>query len=127
MTEHDPALVARSWHDVTCPEGPDCRDRVLHSAAQPLAHGGILARFLERLEELEGDSEDGHEYRIDEYHESLGGPFSVRVLHLPTGITFSREGRSYIRTKADAITAVREAVWAHATQQASALSGQEKP
>ena len=58
MTEHSPALVAQAWHDVTCPESYDCRDRLLHSAAQPLAHTGVLARFMERLEELEGDPED---------------------------------------------------------------------
>jgi hypothetical protein len=53
MTAHDPALVAQAIHDVTCPEGSDCRDRLLHSAAQPLAHTGVLARFLDRLAKLE--------------------------------------------------------------------------
>jgi hypothetical protein len=53
VTDHEPALVARAWHDVTCPEGADCRDRLLHSAAQPLANTGWLDLFLRRLEDLE--------------------------------------------------------------------------
>lgn len=52
--QYTPALVAQAIHDVTCPEGPECRDRLLHSAAQTLANSGVLARFLERLAELEG-------------------------------------------------------------------------
>lgn len=52
LHEAHPALVARAWHDITCPEGPDCRERLLHSAAQTLANTGMLARFLERLAEL---------------------------------------------------------------------------
>lgn len=58
MTAHEPALVARAIHDVTCPEGPECRDRILHSAAQPLAHTGVLAQFLARLAELEAADDD---------------------------------------------------------------------
>jgi hypothetical protein len=46
------ALIAQAWHDVTCPEGPDCRDRTIHSAAQVLASTGILSSFLHRLDEL---------------------------------------------------------------------------
>lgn len=51
-----PALIAQAIHDVTCPEGPDCRDRLLHSAGQPLAYTGVLDRFLVRLRELESAS-----------------------------------------------------------------------
>ena len=50
---HEPALIAQAWHDVTCPEGSDCRDRIFHSAAQTLANTGYLAQFLDRLDELE--------------------------------------------------------------------------
>lgn len=57
MSDHEPALVAQAIHDVTCPEGPDCRDRLLHSAAQPLTHSGVLAQFLDRLAELEAADE----------------------------------------------------------------------
>jgi hypothetical protein len=53
VTGYAPALVAQAIHDVTCPEGPDCRDRLLHSAAQPLANTGVLAQFLDRLHELD--------------------------------------------------------------------------
>lgn len=53
IVSHHPALVANAWHDVTCPEGPDCRDRLLHSAAQVLANTGFLAAFMRRLAELE--------------------------------------------------------------------------
>lgn len=52
LNEAHPALIARAWHDVTCCEGSDCRDRLLHSAAQPIAHSGIAAAFLDRLREL---------------------------------------------------------------------------
>lgn len=53
MSGHEPALIAQAWHDVTCPEGPDCRDRLIHSAAQVLAYTGVLDLFLHRLEDLE--------------------------------------------------------------------------
>lgn len=46
------AVVALAWHDVTCPEGADCRDRPLHAASAPLANTGILSAFLARFEEL---------------------------------------------------------------------------
>lgn len=46
------ATIAQAWHDVTCPEGEDCRDRVLHSASQALASSGVLQAFLERLDQL---------------------------------------------------------------------------
>jgi hypothetical protein len=52
MTTPDPATVALAWHDVTCPEGPDCRDRPLHSMADAISNTGLLLRFLERLKEL---------------------------------------------------------------------------
>lgn len=52
MGERDEALIARAWHDVTCPEAGDCRDRLLHSAAQPLANTGVLHRFMDRLDYL---------------------------------------------------------------------------
>lgn len=58
LQEAHPALIARAWHDVTCPEGPDCRDRLVHSAAQMLAYTGMLARFLERLTELNYEGQE---------------------------------------------------------------------
>lgn len=45
----EPALAALAWHDVTCPEGPDCRDRSLHAASDPIANTGTLDRFLTQL------------------------------------------------------------------------------
>lgn len=41
-----------AWHDVTCPEGPECRDRHMHAQALPVVTGGVLDRFLARLEEI---------------------------------------------------------------------------
>ena len=49
----DATLRLLAWHDVTCPEGPECRDRRLHSISDVLANTGVLDRFLARLEELE--------------------------------------------------------------------------
>ena len=43
-----------AWHDVTCPEGPECRDRALHARGMPVVYGGVLSRFLERYEALRG-------------------------------------------------------------------------
>lgn len=60
MIEHEPALVARAWHDITCPEGADCRDRLLHSASQTIANTGHLALFLARVEELEAPRAGDH-------------------------------------------------------------------
>jgi hypothetical protein len=51
-SEHN-AMIALAWHDVTCPEGPDCLDRSLHAAGQQLASTGMLGRFLDRLSEIE--------------------------------------------------------------------------
>jgi hypothetical protein len=55
LQESHPALVAQAWHDITCPEGPDCRDRLLHSAAQTIANTGHLAAFLDRLAQLHAE------------------------------------------------------------------------
>lgn len=48
-----PDQRALSWHDVTCPEGPDCRDRELHAIGVPIVTTGILDRYHKRLEELQ--------------------------------------------------------------------------
>ena len=55
MTDPQPgaATVALAWHDVTCPEGYDCRDRPLHTASLPLANSGVLVAFLDRLRVME--------------------------------------------------------------------------
>jgi hypothetical protein len=50
---HDPILVAEAWHDVTCPERGDCRDRAVHLLGQQLANTGALDLFLHRLDGLE--------------------------------------------------------------------------
>lgn len=63
-TTHDPALVALAWHDVTCPNGRDCRDRDVHSMAQPLANTGMLDLFLHRLAEFEGPRPGGLEWGL---------------------------------------------------------------
>jgi hypothetical protein len=47
------ALVALAWHDVTCPEGPECPDRPAHAASQHASNTDALQRFMERLSELE--------------------------------------------------------------------------
>jgi hypothetical protein len=46
--------IALAWHDVTCPEAEDCRDRQLHALSSPVAtlH---LPRFLDRLSALRGE------------------------------------------------------------------------
>lgn len=46
------ALIAYAWHDVTCAEGEDCRDRELHSASSPVVNSGVVAAFIERLDDL---------------------------------------------------------------------------
>lgn len=46
------ALVNLAWHDATCAEAEDCRDRVMHSAANPIANSGVLEDFIERLNRL---------------------------------------------------------------------------
>lgn len=45
-------LCALAWHDVTCPEGPECRSRALHAASDPIVTSGVLGRFEERSWEL---------------------------------------------------------------------------
>lgn len=52
LQEAHPGLIAQAWHDITCAEGPDCRDRGFHSTCQAIANSGHLAMFLERLAEL---------------------------------------------------------------------------
>lgn len=54
-TSEHRAMIVLAWHDVTCPEGPECRDRPLHAAEASVASSGHLERFLERLTELELD------------------------------------------------------------------------
>lgn len=41
-----------AWHDVTCPEGEDCRNRELHTSSLLLVHSGVVARFVRRRREL---------------------------------------------------------------------------
>ena len=41
--------ISGAWHDVTCPEGPECRDRAMHVRAQPLVNSGVVGRFVETL------------------------------------------------------------------------------
>jgi hypothetical protein len=54
-TEEHRALVSLAWHDVTCPEGPECITRPVHAAEANVTYTGHLERFLERLSELELD------------------------------------------------------------------------
>lgn len=49
-----PEQIALAWHDVTCPEGPECRDRALHAHGAPLVHTGVLERFVELLRARRG-------------------------------------------------------------------------
>lgn len=53
MVDMNDVIVSLAWHDVTCPEGVDCRDRLLHAAFQPIHNSGHLMSFLDRLAELE--------------------------------------------------------------------------
>jgi hypothetical protein len=46
-THNDPRKVRLAWHDVTCPEGEECRSRELHGNSG-LARN-IVPQFLERL------------------------------------------------------------------------------
>lgn len=48
-TMHSRVEIEMAWHDVTCPEAEECRDRQLHSMGAPLVNSGVLIRFLERL------------------------------------------------------------------------------
>lgn len=44
-----------AWHDVTCPEGESCRDRMAHATAgSHVVNTGLLTRYHERLVELLG-------------------------------------------------------------------------
>jgi hypothetical protein len=52
MARPDTRTVGLAFHDVTCPEGPECRDRELHALSAPLVSSGVLERFLERLDQL---------------------------------------------------------------------------
>ena len=45
--------VAAAWHDVTCPEGQDCRTRHVHAMSATMVTTGLLGRFLARLRALE--------------------------------------------------------------------------
>ena len=51
------ALVALAWHDVVCPDGPECKDRPDHAAVQGPVRSGHLERFLRRLPELEREAD----------------------------------------------------------------------
>jgi hypothetical protein len=46
---HSDEEIALAWHDVTCPERQNCRDRHLHSRGHPLVTSGIVRGFLDRL------------------------------------------------------------------------------
>lgn len=43
-------LAIAAWHDVTCPEGPECRSRDLHMLDRHM--GPTLDQFLHRYVEL---------------------------------------------------------------------------
>ncbi len=57
VTARDVA-IGLAWHDVTCPEGADCRDRGLHAMGQPVVTSGVVHRFLDRLAELSAPDTD---------------------------------------------------------------------
>lgn len=42
-------LIGLAWHDVTCPEGEDCRDRDLHAISSSVVQTGIAVAFARRL------------------------------------------------------------------------------
>jgi hypothetical protein len=69
-------LIGLAWHDVTCPEGPECRSRDLHAASEPLAVSGHLERFLHRLFEVVADSHTRKEPEIEEQLCALDTPKS---------------------------------------------------
>jgi hypothetical protein len=48
-------LIALAWHDVTCAEAQECRDRRLHSQDSALVTSGLLGRFLARLADTTSD------------------------------------------------------------------------
>lgn len=41
--------IELAWHDVSCPEADECRDREQHAHAAPLANSGMLRRFVTLL------------------------------------------------------------------------------
>ena len=80
MDRTPPDLIGQAIHDVTCPEGPACRDRDLHSLGQPLATSGVLARFLDRLAELErGEAELAAEAEYVPEPDSLSAALLAQV------------------------------------------------
>jgi hypothetical protein len=44
-----PDRIRLAWHDVTCPEAGQCRDRHLHSLGSNIVNAGVLNRFLDVL------------------------------------------------------------------------------
>lgn len=46
-TDVDSATCALAWHDATCPEGVECRDRRQHASGSSLANSELLAKFVE--------------------------------------------------------------------------------
>lgn len=100
---HDtPVQIALAWHDVACPEGFDCRDRVPHSMAQPLVTTGMLAAFLERLAELRA------EQRLNLREHRLGS--IARHLHSLSDHDQREIRRALIQRVANRL-AVIQAVW----------------
>lgn len=63
LSDRTISLIHLAWHDVTCPEGPECRDRDLHAVSSSVVQTGIAERFALRLAEL-GEVE--LEYRRDQ-------------------------------------------------------------
>lgn len=52
LSDRTIGLIHLAWHDVTCPEGPECRDRDLHAVSSSVVQTGIAERFALRLAEL---------------------------------------------------------------------------
>lgn len=49
--------IAQAWHDITCPQRAECRDRESHASQEPQDMVETLEAFLDRFVELEpGDS-----------------------------------------------------------------------
>lgn len=56
-TEHLYVALLHAWHDTTCPEGPDCRDRALHLlASSGVERAGRLAGHPALQQILAGSS-----------------------------------------------------------------------
>lgn len=49
-------LRALAWHDATCPESTECRDRELHAMGAPMVTSGLLDAYHEHLAVLEGET-----------------------------------------------------------------------